>query len=100
MRSLKRDYGIDVLVNDGGRIMSNGVREEGLLGEERMSLEPYPGKDIFSVEKHIDPTTVAGSQGLGLDGSEIEGSILVHSNKIEDEKLNVYLYPLDEEKVL
>lgn len=100
MRSLKRDYGIDVLLNDGGRIMSNGVRVEGLLGEERMSLEPYPGKDIFSVEKHIDPTTVAGSQGLGLDGSEIEGSILVHSNKIEDEKLNVYLYPLDEEKVL
>jgi hypothetical protein len=100
MRSLKRDYEIDVLLNDGGRIMSNGVREEGLLGEERMSLEPYPGKDIFSVEKYIDPTTVAGSQGLGLDGSEIEGSILVHSNKIEDEKLNVYLYPLDEEKVL
>jgi hypothetical protein len=100
MQSLKRDYGIDVILNDGGRIMSNGVREEGLLGEERMSLEPYPGKDIFSVEKYIDPTTVAGSLGLGLDGSEIEGSILVHSNKIKDEKLNVYIYPLDEEKAL
>jgi hypothetical protein len=65
-----------------------------------MSLEPFPGEDIFPSDKYIDPTTVAGSQGLGLDGGEIEGSILLHSNKIEDEKLNVYIYPLDERKVL
>jgi hypothetical protein len=65
-----------------------------------MSLEPFPGEDIFPPDKYIDPTTVAGSQGLGLDGSEIEGSILLHSINIEDEKLNVYIYPLEERKVL
>jgi hypothetical protein len=100
MQILKRKYGIDMILNDGGRIMSDGVRREGLLGEERMSLEPFPGEDIFPPDKYIDPTTVAGSQGLGLDGSEIEGSILLHSINIEDEKLNVYIYPLEERKVL
>lgn len=100
MQVLKRKYGIDLILNDGGRIMSDGVRREGLLGEERMSLAPFPGEDIFPSGKYIDPTTVAGSQGLGLDGSEIEGSILLHSNNIEDEKLNVYIYPLEERKVL
>ena len=80
--------------------MSEGVRREGLLGEERLSLEPFPGEDIFPLDKYIDPTTVAGFQGLGLDGNEIEGSILLHSNTIEDEKLNVYIYPLEERKVL
>jgi hypothetical protein len=100
MQVLKRKYGINLILNDGGRIMSDGIRREGLLGEERMSLEPFPGEDIFPSDKYIDPTTVAGSEGLGLDGSEIEGSILLHSKKIEDEKLNVYIYPLDERKVL
>jgi hypothetical protein len=100
MQVLRRKYGIDLILNDGGRIMSDGIRREGLLAEERMSLEPFPGEDIFPSNKYIDPTTVAGSQGLGLDGSEIEGSILLHSNKIEDEKLNVYIHPLDEHKVL
>jgi hypothetical protein len=100
MQVLRRKYGIGLILNDGGRIMSDGVRREGLLGEERMSLEPFPGEDIFPSDKYIDPTTVAGSQGLGLDGSEIEGSILLHSNKIEDEKLNVYIYPLEESRVM
>jgi hypothetical protein len=100
MQELKQKYGIDLILNDGGRIMSEGVRREGLLGEERISLEPFPGEDIFPSDKYIDPTTAAGSIGLGLDGSEIEGSILLHSNKIEDEKLNVYVHPLEERKVL
>jgi hypothetical protein len=100
MQELKQKYGIDLILNDGGRIMSEGVRREGLLGEERISLEPFPGEDIFPSDKYIDPTTAAGSTGLGLDGSEIEGSILLSSNKIKDEKLNVYVHPLEERKVL
>lgn len=100
MQELKQKYGIDLILNDGGRIMSEGVRREGLLGEERISLEPFPGEDIFPSDKYIDPTTAAGSTGLGLDGSEIEGSILLSSNKIKDEKLNVYVHPLEERQVL
>jgi hypothetical protein len=100
MQSLKQKYGIDVILNDGGRIMSEGIRREGLLGEERMSLEPFPGKDIFPSKKYIDPTTVAGSPGLGLDGGEVEGALLLHSIKVDDEKLNVYVYPLEEQRVL
>jgi hypothetical protein len=99
MQELKRMYGIDHILNDGGRIMSDGVRREGLLGEERMSLEPFPGEEIFPLDKYIDPTTVAGSQGLGLDGGEIEGTLLLHSIRVDHEKLNVYIYPLDEQKV-
>lgn len=100
MQNLKQRYGIDLILNDGGRIMSEGIRREGLLGEERMSLEPFPGEDIFPSKKYIDPTTVAGSPGLGLDGGEIEGTLLLHSIKVDNEKLNVYIYPLNEQKVL
>jgi hypothetical protein len=100
MQVLRQKYEIDMILNDGGRIMSDAVRREGLLGEERMTLEPFPGEDIFPSDKYIDPTTIAGSQGLGLDGSEIEGSILLHSINIHGEKLNVYIHPLEEDRVL
>jgi hypothetical protein len=100
MQHLKRKYGVDLILNDGGRIMSEGIRREGLLGEERMSLEPFPGEYVFPLNKYIDPTTVAGSSGLGLDGGEIEGTLLLHSNKVGDEKLNIYIYPLEEQKVI
>ena len=100
VKHLRQEYGIDLILNDGGRIMSDGVKNEGLLGEERMSLEPFPGEDIFPLNKYIDPTTVAGTPGLGLDGGEIEGTILLHSIKVDEEKLNVYIYPLEEQKVI
>jgi hypothetical protein len=100
MRLLRRNCGIDIMLNDGGRIMSNAVKREGLLGEERLSLEPYPGENIFPSDKYIDPTTVAGFKGLGLDGSEVEGSIRIQSNMIEDEKLATYICPLNEVRVL
>jgi hypothetical protein len=100
LQVLKRKYGIALILNDGGRIMSDGIRKEGLLAEERMSLEPFPGEDVFPLNKYIDPTTAAGSPGLGLDGGEVEGALLLHSNKVDEEKLNVYIYPLEERQVI
>ena len=36
-----------------------------------------------------------GIKGSGLDGSELKGGLLAHSIKINDEeKANVYVYPL------
>ena len=98
MLTLRKKYSVDMMLNDGGRLMSNGVRDAGLLGEERVTLEPYPGNGI--VPNKIDPTSILGKKGIGLDGNELEGTILLHSNEIGDEKANVYLYPLDEQKII
>ena len=98
MLTLRKKYNVDIMLNDGGRNMSNGVRDAGLLGEERVTLEPYPGNGLIPNE--IDPTSILGKKGIGLDGNEVEGTILIHSNEIGDEKANVYLYPLDEQKII
>jgi hypothetical protein len=98
MLRLRKDYNIDIMLNDGGRQMSNGIRNAGLIGEERITLEPYPGYDILPEE--IDPTSILGVEGIGLDQSEIEGGILLHSTKIDDEFANVYVYPLDDKRVM
>jgi hypothetical protein len=47
MMNLRSKYNIDIMLNDGGRQMSNGIRDIGLLGEERITLELYPGNDII-----------------------------------------------------
>jgi hypothetical protein len=97
MLTFRRKYSVNIMLNDGGRIMSNVVRHSGLLGEERITLEPYPGNGL--IHNEIDPTSILGKKGIGLDGNEPEGTILLHSNDIGDEKANVYLYPLDEQKI-
>jgi len=96
MVKLRRLYGIDVLLNDGGRIMSNSLRDLGLLGEERVTLEPYPGSRFIPDHERIDPSCVLGVKGSGIDGGEIRNGIRIHSTKIGNEMANVYLYPLDE----
>jgi riboflavin biosynthesis pyrimidine reductase len=98
MLDLRKRYNIEVILNDGGRQMSNGIRDAGLLAEERVTLEPYPGDGIIPNE--VDPTSVFGMKGLGLDGMEIEQTILINSIKIGDERANVYLYALSEKKIL
>jgi riboflavin biosynthesis pyrimidine reductase len=98
MLDLRKRYNIEVILNDGGRQMSNGIRDAGLLAEERVTLEPYPGDGIIPNE--VDPTSVFGMKGLGLDGTEIEQTILINSIKIGDERANVYLYALDEKRIL
>jgi len=105
MLVLRKKYNIQMILNDGGRQMSNGVRDAGLLGEERVTLEPYPGDGI--IPDQLDPTSILGQDGTGLDGKEIEKSILLSSIKISGddnagnaELANVYVYCLDEKKIL
>lgn len=96
MIQIRRSYGIDMILNDGGRIMSNSVRDLGLLGEERVTLEPYPGDQFVPQRDKIGSKNVLGIEGTGIDGGELKNTIKVHSTRIIDELANVYLYPLDE----
>jgi hypothetical protein len=96
MIQIRRLYGIDMILNDGGRIMSTSVRDLGLLGEERVTLEPYPGDQFVPQRDKIDSKNVLGIEGTGIDGGEIKNAIKVHSTRIRDELANVYLYRLDE----
>jgi hypothetical protein len=100
MVMLRKLYGFDVLLNDGGRQMSNGLRDVGLVAEERITLEPYPGPKIFPGLEKIDPMSILAVGGTGYDGGEIEGTIRINSISIGREKANVYAYPLDDNKVI
>lgn len=97
MIQVRRLYDIDMILNDGGRIMSNSVRDLGILGEERVTLEPYPGDQFIPSGESIEPESILGAQGIGIDGGEIQNGIRIHSTRIGDEAANVYLYPLNEE---
>ncbi len=96
MVKVRRLYGIDMILNDGGRIMSNSVRDLGILGEERVTLEPYPGDQFIPNSEIIYPTSVLGAEGTGIDGGEIKNGIRIHSTRIGNEIANVYLYPLND----
>lgn len=96
MVQVRRLYGIDHILNDGGRIMSNSVRDLGILGEERVTLEPYPGDQFIPNSEIIYPTSVLGAEGTGIDGGEIKNGIRIHSTRIGNEIANVYLYPLND----
>ena len=96
MIQIRRSYDIDMILNDGGRIMSNSVRDLGLLGEERVTLEPYPGDQFVPQRDKIASKNVLGIEGTGIDGGELKNAIKVHSTRIRDEMANVYLYHLDE----
>jgi riboflavin biosynthesis pyrimidine reductase len=97
LSNLKKKYKINLILNDGGRIMSNGFKENGVIGEERITLEPYPGKEFldFDNKEHLLQDCTLGIKGTGLDGSELNDGLLAYSIKINDqEKANVYVYPL------
>ncbi len=96
MVRIRKLYSIDIILNDGGRQMSNSLRDLGILGEERVTLEPYPGARFIPHRERIGPESVLGIEGSGIDGSEIKNGIRIHSTKIGNEMANVYLYPLDE----
>ena len=100
MLTLRRKYGINIMLNDGGRQFSNGLRDAGLLAEERVTLEPSPDETVIPDVENVDPASIMAMDGIGLDGREIEGAVMVHSTDIQGEKANVYAYPLDEAKVI
>jgi hypothetical protein len=97
MVNVRRLFDINIILNDGGRIMSNSVRDLGILGEERITLEPYPGNQFIRSEKSIEPGSILGAQGIGVDRGEIQNSIRIHSTRIGGEAANVYQYVLNEE---
>jgi len=98
---LKKKYNINLILNDGGRIMSNGFKENGVIGEERITLEPYPGKQFldFTDNDYLLQDYTLGIKGSGLDGSELDGALMIYSTKIKDESANIYVYPLDDKEL-
>lgn len=96
LQILRKKYGLKYLLNDGGRKMSESIKTEGLLAEERITLEPF---NPVTIDYPIDDSCILGQKGLGLDGSELKSSLLMNSTKIGDEQANVYVCQLDESKI-
>lgn len=98
---LKKKYKINVILNDGGRIMSNGFKGSGVLGEERITLEPYPGNVLIEKDNHeVLAESTLGIKGTGIDNSEISDSLMLYSSTFGQEKMNTYVYPLDDSQLL
>jgi hypothetical protein len=93
---LRKEFDMKYLLNDGGRIMSNSIRDFGILSEERVTLEPF---NSATLDYNINSNCILGKKNTGLDKSEISQSILLDSHSVDDEKLNVYIYPMDENKI-
>ena len=97
LRDLRKRFGIKVMLNDGGREMSNGMKALGVLGGERVTYEPYPGKK--NLPRKIAPDSVFGMDGAGLDGGEVKDSFTIFSHEIKTsrtERVKVHVYSLNE----
>jgi hypothetical protein len=102
LSNLKKKYKINLILNDGGRVMTNGFKENGVIGEERITLEPYPGKEFLDFDNknnYLLQNCTLGIKGTGLDGSELKHGLLAYSININaEEKANVYVFPLQDKK--
>ena len=96
LRKLRKEFDIKCLLNDGGRIMSNSVRDYEVLGEERVTLEPFNPQTL---DYTIDKNCLLGQKGKGLDNNEIEKTVLLDSQIINNENTNVYVYSMNESKI-
>jgi len=95
LQTLRMKFGISRMLNDGGRKMSNGMKQLGVLGGERISYEPSLG--VNHSPKNITEDMILGRDGIGIDGSAIKDSIVVFSQKIgtsKKESLNLHVYPM------
>lgn len=96
LKTLRKEFGIRYLLNDGGRIMSNSIRDEEILAEERITLEPF---NSITLDYTINNNCILGKNGSGIDNTEIEKAILLDSQFINDERANVYIYSMNENKI-
>ena len=98
LKILRNKFNISIMLNDGGRQMSNGIRDQSLLGEERITLVKYPGDNIFP--KVVEPTSILGQRGLGIDSGELYRSIKIDSILIDNAQANIYQYRLNDKFIL
>ena len=95
MKTLRKKLGVKKILNDGGREMSNGIRELDMLGGERISYEPYPGDEF--IPTNITHDMIIGSDGLGIDDSPLPKSVVAFSQEIfldQKEVLTLHMYPM------
>lgn len=95
LQVLRTKFGISRMLNDGGRKMSNGMKQLGLLGGERISYEPSPAE--HHIPKIITEDMILGRDGLGIDGSAVKDSFIAYSQNIntsKQETFNLHLYTM------
>lgn len=94
-KTLRKKYQIKKILNDGGRKMSLGLKKLNLLGGERISYEPFPGE--YYIPDEISHDMILGRDGFGIDGSQIPDTVVAFSQKLSDNKqelFNLHLYAL------
>lgn len=95
LKMLRKNYNIKKLLNDGGRQMSNGIKKIEMLGGERISYEPYPGKKFLP--KTITDEMILGRKGVGIDGTAIHDAVVAFSQELDlgrRESFKLHLYPI------
>jgi hypothetical protein len=95
MQVLRKKFGVEIMLNDGGRKMSLGLKKLKLLGGERVSYEPFPGEKF--IPKIIREDLIFGEDGMGIDGSPISDSIVAFEHKFDIDKselLKLHLYSI------
>jgi hypothetical protein len=95
LKILRKNFNIKKLLNDGGRQMSNGIKEIGMLGGERISYEPCPDKKFLP--KTITDDMILGVDGTGIDGTIIQDALVAFSQDLNfgrKELFNLHIYPM------
>jgi len=95
LKELKKRFNVPMMLNDGGRIMSDGLKREKLLGGERITYESFPGEKY--APKKIQNAMILGKEGQGKDNSELKDAVVVFSKKLNiegPETFKLHLYPM------
>jgi hypothetical protein len=84
LKQIRKKFKIKKMLKDGGRSMSNEIRQLGMLGGERISYEPFPGYEFMPDKITYD--MILGQDGIGIDESPIGRSIVTFSQKIKTDR--------------